>query len=433
MKRLFVNKLIEWKDNINRKPLMLRGARQVGKTWMVRNFGNKYFKNRTHIIDFEKHSDWHTIFDKNLDVKRIISELELVLNTSIDPERDLLFFDEIQSCPRAIMSLRYFYEELPKLHIIAAGSLLEFALKEISFPVGRVQFLNMYPMTFVEFLLATGKNKMAEILLENSSDFPTNIHLMFLEELRLYFFVGGMPECVKTYKNTGKLKNVSEIQTGLIETYRADFSKYEPYADKRCINSVLTNVSQSIGKQIKYTHLTQGFTSPTNKKAFDLLNMAQIIYKISSVSPAGLPLGALASERKFKAIMVDIGLMQHLCGINISEEIYKTDLLNIYNGALAEQFVGQELLASSRNELYYWSRDAKSSSAEVDYLIERDGKILPIEVKSGVAGKLKSLHLLLKKYPNISTAFVLSARPYSELPKQKLIFYPLYCSGRIGL
>jgi predicted AAA+ superfamily ATPase len=426
MKRFIIEKLLHWHGSIKPKPLILRGARQVGKTWAVKKFAAQHLNNRIHIVDFDKHPDWHRVFEKNLDTKRIISELELLLNKSIILDKDLLFFDEIQSCPRAIMALRYFYEDLPELKVIAAGSLLEFALKEISFPVGRVQFMDMYPMVFTEFLYGLGKDIMADTLISGSKDFSENVHQMFLEQLRLYFFIGGMPECVKTYRDFNKLKRVSDIQEGLIEAYRADFSKYAAYSDKRCLNSVLTNTARFSGQQIKYTRLSDDFTQPTNKKAFDLLSMARIIYKIPSASPAGFPLSVLASDKKFKALLVDIGLMQYLCGLNINEEIYKKDLLNIYNGALAEQFAGQELVAHSRNQLYYWARDAKSSSAEVDYLVQNSGEILPVEVKSGSAGRLKSLHLLLKTYPDITKAYVLSQRPYEELPGQKLIFQPLY-------
>jgi len=432
MQRFILKKLAQWKTGAGRKPLILRGARQTGKTWAVNEFSRQHFEGRIHIVDFEKQPDWQAIFEKNLDVKRIVSELELVLNNSIESGKDLLFFDEIQSCPRAIMALRYFYEELPDLHVIAAGSLLEFALKDISFPVGRIQFLNMYPLTFAEFLSARGKNKLAGLLLSPNQEYSENVHNMFLDELRLYFFTGGMPECVKVYAERGKLKEVFDIQKQLIETFRADFSKYAPYADKRCLNSVLTSTAKMVGQQIKYARLTNDFTPPTNKKAFDLLNMSRIIYKIPSASPAGLPLGASSSGRKFKAIMVDIGLMQNLCGLNISEEMSKSDLLDIYRGALAEQFAGQELLAADRSELYYWSREAKSSSAEVDYLIENNGKILPIEVKSGVSGKLRSMHLLLKTYQNISAGCVFSARPYSKIPEQKLFFFPIYQACQIA-
>ena len=426
MQRFIIEKLVEWKTSANRKPLILRGARQTGKTWVVNAFGKQHFQGRIYSVDLEKHSDWHTIFEKNLDTKRIISELELVLNKSIEPGKDLLFLDEIQSCPRAIMALRYFYEELPELHVIAAGSLLEFAMRDISFPVGRIQFFNMFPMTFAEFLLACGKDKLAGLLLESDLEYSENVHHMLLDELRLYFFTGGMPECVNSFAERGKLKDVFDIQRQLLETYRADFSKYAPYADKHCLNAVLVNTAKMVGQQIKYSRLTNDFTSPTNKKAFDLLNMARIIYKIPSASPAGSPLGASASGKKFKTICVDIGLMQNLCGVNISDEINKLDLMNIYQGALAEQFVGQELLAAGLNDVYYWSREAKSSSAEVDFLIESKGQIVPIEVKSGISGKLRSMHLLIKTYPNVSAGYVLSTRPHSEITDQKLIFYPLY-------
>lgn len=429
MQRFVLNTLAQWKEQKNRKPLILRGARQVGKTWLVNAFGQQYFKGRIHVIDLEKHPDWHVVFEKNLNVQRILSELELLVNASIEPGKDLLFFDEIQSCPRAIMALRYFYEELPGLHIIAAGSLLEFALKDISFPVGRIRFLNMFPMTFAEFLLAIGREKLAEIVRSSEPQFSENVHNMLLDELRTYFFVGGMPECVKSYAESGKLKPVFEIQSQLIETYRADFSKYAPYADKRCLNAVLTNTARSVGSQIKYARLTADFTPPTNKKAFDLLTMARLLYKIPAASPAGLPLSVSASGKKFKALMIDIGLMQNLCGLNAAEEISSSDLLDIYRGALAEQFVGQELIAANGGALYYWSREAKSSSAEVDFLVEREGRIIPIEVKSAAAGKLRSLHLLLKTYPRISAGYVLSALPFSRLPEQKLIFIPLYKAG----
>ncbi len=432
MRRFIIDKIVQWKNNPKHKPLILRGARQVGKTWAVKKFGEQHFAGRFHIIDFEKRSDLHSIFDKNLDVTRILSELELALNRSIEPGADLLFFDEIQSCPRALMALRYFYEETPSLHIIAAGSLLDFALAKISFPVGRVRFLNMYPMNFSEFLLAVGRDKLAEVLLSAESGVSETAHQMLLDELRNYFFVGGMPECVKTYAETKRLIKVSEIQRDLIETFRADFSKYAAYADKRCLNSVLTNTARKVGRQIKYAQLADGFTPPTNKKAFDLLNSARLIYKIRATSPAGLPLGAEASDKKFKALMLDIGLMQHLCALNVSEVTSKASLLNIYNGALAEQFVGQELLACGVENLYYWARNAKSSSAEVDYLIEHNGKIAPIEVKSGAAGKLRSLHLLLKTYPGVENGFILSEREFAQIPEQRLVFYPLYHTCNFG-
>jgi len=426
MKRSILQKLLAWKNQKRRKPLILRGARQVGKTWSVIDFGKLSFKGKVHVVDLEKHLDWHRIFSGNLAAGRILSELEILLNEKIIPGKDLLFLDEIQSCPRAITALRYFYEECPKLHVIAAGSLLEFAMKEISFPVGRVQFLNMVPMSFPEFLQATGKTAAADILLSALQKQPDSVHALLLEELRRYLFIGGMPEAVLAYARSGKMRDAFEVQAELANAYRQDFAKYAPYSDKRCLNSVFSSTARSVGQQIKYTHLAEGFTIPTIKKAFDLLGLAQVIRKVSSSSPAGLPLGASASERKFKAHLVDVGLMQHLCGMPIDIEYHRSDLLSIYRGAMAEQFVGQEFVAAGQEELYYWSREAKSSSAEVDFLITINGRIHPVEIKSGASGRLRSLHLLLETYPNCPSGYVFSTRPYSELPKQKLIFLPLY-------
>ncbi|MFQ5652015.1 MAG: ATP-binding protein [bacterium] len=430
MERLITRRLRRWKDQPGRKPLLLRGARQVGKTWAVLEFGRRFFAGNVHLVDLERQLDWHRVFEVDLDPVRIISELEILLNSRIVPGKDLLFFDEIQSCPRALMALRYFYEEFPELHVIAAGSLLEFAFKDISFPVGRIQISSLYPLNFVEFLQAAGKTLAAEIVQTAPAPQPDSVHRMLLEEVRKYLFVGGMPECVLAYVRTGRLRDALEVQADLVNTFRQDFSKYAPLADKRCLNAVFSSTARNVGKQIKYTNLGEGFTNPTIKKAFDLLCRAQVIRKVSAASPAGLPLGASASERKFKALMMDVGVMQHLCGMPIEAEYAKSDLLTIYHGALAEQFIGQELLAAGQDELYYWAREAKSSSAEVDFLMVTRGKIHPVEIKSGASGRLRSLHLLLQTYPNCPEGIVFSAAPYSELPEQKLKFLPLYYAYR---
>ena len=432
MKRFITQNLLAWKDQERRKPLVIRGARQVGKTWSVVDFGRTHFEGAVHVIDLEQHSDWHRIFEANLTTARILSELEILINARIVPGKDLLFFDEIQSCPRAIMALRYFYEECPELHVIAAGSLLEFAMQDISFPVGRIQFLNMAPMSFAEFLLASGKDIAAESALSKPAKLPASIHELLLDEVRRYMFIGGMPECVLAYIRNKRMRDAFEVQSELSHAFRQDFSKYAPYADKRCLNAVFASVARSVGRQVKYSHLAEDYTNPTIKKAFDLLCKAQVIRKVSACSPPVLPLGASASERKFKALMVDIGLMQHLSGMPVDVEYARTDLLAIHQGAMAEQFVGQELVAAGHNELYYWSREAKSSNAEVDFLMVAGGRIHPVEVKSGAAGKLKSMHLLLKSHPDDLKGYVFSCAPYSELPEQRLVFLPLYYAYTSG-
>ena len=425
MKRFIDQELRKWKEARRRKPLIVRGARQVGKTYSVRQFGKNCF-DALAVVNLERNPDWHRIFEGNLHPKRICADLEIVLQQKIVPGKTLLFIDEIQACPRSIMALRYFYEELPDLHVVAAGSLLEFAMKNISFPVGRVQFFRLHPLCFAEYLQATGNNEAANIVLGSPQDVSQTIHEFLCEELRRYFFVGGMPESVVAYVETGSMRESFEVQAEICDTYRLDFSKYSPHADKYCLNAVLTTVAQSVGQQIKYSRLADGYSNPTLKKAFNLLGLANVIRKVPSVDPSGLPLGATAAANIFKALMVDIGLMRHLTGMPVDVEYGKADLLNIYRGAMAEQFVGQEIALSQKEDLYYWSRRAKSSSAEVDYVAVIDGRIHPVEVKSGVSGRLKSLHLFLEKYKNFPEGIVFSMRPYAEPPEKNIVFIPLY-------
>lgn len=416
-------------DHPRRKPLIVRGARQTGKTWSVQWLGEQHFGGRIHRIDLERNPDWHRIFEGNLDVSRILSELEILLSTRIEAGKGLLFIDEIQSCPRAITALRYFYEEMPELHVIAAGSLLDFALADISFPVGRVQFLEMNPLTFQEFLRAINKETMAEVLIVPPAQLSASVHEAIMRELRDYMLVGGMPEAVAAFAATKSIEEAFRVQEDLIETYRQDVSKYAPRADKQCINAVLTHVAKSVGSVIQYSKLAEGFSAPTIRKAFDLLCMARVISKVRSTSPSGLPLLANASEKRFKALTVDIGLMRALAGVPSEEILKQSQLLAIYQGALAEQFVGQELKASLGKDPFFWKREAKSSLAEVDFLISKNKTIVPIEVKSGSAGSLKSMHSLLKNYPNCKQGYVLCDRPMGAIPDQGLVFLPLYYAG----
>ncbi len=430
MRRIVEKKMLDWKGSQRRKPLIIRGARQVGKTWLVENFLALEFENLAK-IDLEERKDLHAHFSGNLDPKGILEALEITAG-KIVPGKTLLFLDEIQACPRAIMALRYFYEKMPELHVVAAGSLLEFAFDEISFPVGRVQYLHVHPMTFYEYLLAMGNEPMAELTRKPQMDVPEPTQQTVLAELKKYFLVGGMPECVKTYRDSGSLLDAFAVQSEILDSFRDDFSKYKPHMDAACLGAVFHHAAHAVGEQIKYTRLNDGHTGPTNRKAFDLLCKARVLHKIPASSPSGLPLSATAKEKKFKACFLDVGLMQRLCEVAADVALRQDNLLAIYNGQLAEQFVAQEMLAWQDSELYYWARDAKSSSAEVDYLSVREGRIYPVEVKSGAGGRLKSLHLLLQSYPNCPQGLVLYSGPWHELPEQKLLFLPLYCAATIG-
>jgi len=430
MKRWVEKQVISWKDSPRRKPLMIRGARQVGKTWLVENVLAGQFESFVK-IDLEKRRDLHVHFAGNLEPRTILSYLELA-TSRITPGKTLVFLDEIQACPRAIMALRYFYEQMPELHVIAAGSLLEFAFGEISIPVGRVQYLHMHPMTFHEYLLAMGKEPMAECALISPADVDKTVQEMILNELRNYFFVGGMPECIKTYRDSGSMVEAFHVQSEILESYRDDFSKYMPRIDAICLDAVFLNVAKSVGSQLKYTRLNDGHSGQTNRKAFDLLAKAKLIHKIPACDPSGLPLRATANQKKFKGSMLDIGLLQRLCQVPVELELKQENLLAMYRGKLAEQFVAQELLAWHSSELFYWARDARGSNAEVDYLVVCEGKIYPVEVKSGAGGSLRSLHLMLEKYPNCPQGLVLYSGQYRNLPEQKLVFLPLYSVSTIG-
>lgn len=429
MYREILIQLDKWRQDPRHKPLLVRGARQVGKTWSVMDFGKTKFQGRVHQFNFEKNPELNRIFDENLDVLRIIPELELAGKNRIVPGEDLLFFDEVQDCPKAIMALRYFYEQKPDLHIVAAGSLIEFALADISFPVGRIQTLEMHPMNFREYLVATGNELLADKLSNRQEPCPETVVQMANRELRKYFIIGGMPEAVMTYLEKGSFLEAIEVQKDLISTFRQDFAKYAGHSDKRCLNQVLSGVAGRVGQQIKYSQLAYDFTQPTIKKAFELMETARLYTRVPSASPSGQPLNKSASGKKFKAVFLDIGLLSAINGF-FSGEVPTSDKLNAdFRGMMAEQFVGQELRCILGESLFYWSREARGSSAEVDFLIEINGEIIPIEVKSGASGRLASLHLLMDGFPGIRKAIVFISDQYGKLPERRIEFMPLFEAG----
>ena len=430
MERQIDAKLVEWKKSEFRKPLVIRGARQVGKTYSVSRFGENHFE--TFIkLDFERDRTIHKIFNGDLSAKRLVSELEIHANTMITPGKTLLFFDEIQECERALLSLRYFYEEIPELHVIAAGSMLEFTLGSISFPVGRVSFEWMRPMTFYEFLKASDRKILADKLpcISNFKPISQVAHLKILEQLKLYFLMGGMPEAVKRYCRTGSLTQSFVVHEEIYQSYLQSLVKYNQRADIDSLDHLLRSLPSHVGSQIKYTLLDPDRRIEKTKRSLQLLERALLCHIIRSSNAEGLPLNAGASSKIMKPLFLDLGLMQYHCGIHPSDILNEKDLSRVYKGALAEQFVGQELLAAGGSEnfkLFYWSRAKKSSSAEVDYLYVKNGRIFPIEVKSGPAGKLKSLHIFLDEHPNVEKGYVMSPALFEKQTAAKLLFMPVY-------
>lgn len=430
MKRNIYDTLVDWKENLHRKPMIIRGARQVGKTYTIKEFGKNYFSNMV-VLDFERDRSLFPIFEKDLDPYKIVQELEIHTGKRIIPGDTLLFFDEIQACERGLMSLRYFYEEMPEMHLIAAGSLLEFAISSISFPVGRVTFEWMYPMTFREFLIASNKFILVEKIpsVFKQEHISETLHRSLIEQLRLYFIIGGMPEAVKCFIDTGSLNEIKKIHEDIIYSYLQSFVKYQPRANIDSLEQILRVIPSKVGTQVKYTHIDKDRRIDITKKSLSILEKSLLLNPVYATSASGLPIGAETRSKIFKPIFLDIGLMQFICGIDPKDSLRSNDLNNIYNGALSEQFIGQELLAgggSENHKLYYWNRLKKSSTSEIDFIIVRNGKIYPIEVKSGKKGLMKSMHIFLEEHPDIEKGFVLSSGIYKCQTDDKLIFAPIY-------
>ncbi len=402
MQRQLMQELKQWKSKAEHLPILLRGARQVGKTHLVEMFGKLCFKNIVS-INFEGSPEYVACFD-TFNPSEIISKIEILSQQRVIPGETLLFFDEVQACPNAIIALRYFKEKLPLQHVIGAGSLLEFALQEkgMKMPVGRVQYLYLKPLSFIEYLKATDNSGLLDFI--NNATIETGIpevmHNKALLLVREYMTIGGMPMVVNNFIKNKSLRTCQEYQTLLLKTYGDDFSKYASTIRHKYLQQVYLRTPGLVGQQIKYVNISPEMKSNFLKEAIQDLSRAGVIFPIYSTSAEGLPFITHIKEKKFKLLFLDIGLLQRASKVGI-EQMFNGDLMLLNRGSLAEQFVGQELIAYqepySEPELYYWSRDKKSSSAEVDYLINIDSRIIPIEVKAGKTGNLKSLHLLMQE------------------------------------
>lgn len=396
MRRAVEPILKKWKDQKNRLPLILRGARQVGKSFTVEKFGRENFESLL-TCNFEFRPELVNCFDR-FDPKSIILKLEIAFNTRIIPGKTLLFLDEIQNCPNAITCLRYFKEQLPDLHVIAAGSLLEFVLhqEQFSFPVGRVQFIYMKPLSFHEYLVSQNRESLVKVLEEATvqQGIDPFIHEQLLLRLREYFLIGGMPSVVRSYLENGSFLECQTILSGLLETYRSDFPKYSSSTDYRNLQLLFEKVPGLICQNFKYSHVSTELRSQNLKVALEQLGWAGLVQKVLNTSASGIPLQVHAKENQFKLLLLDGGLVNCANKLDM-QSAWEKDLMQINAGVLAEQFVGQELLAYDnpymKSQLYYWDRDKKGAMAEVDYVIQMGSSILPIEVKAGTTGSLKSL------------------------------------------
>lgn len=402
MDRDIYKELLQWKNNMNRKPLLLRGARQVGKSWLIRRLGQE-FDNFIE-INFEEHPEVKVFFEKSLEPNQILINLSNYFGLRITPGKTLVFFDEMQICPRAITSLRYFYEKMPELHLAGAGSLIEFALREISVPVGRIEFIYVYPMNLGEFLVAAGRRDLREMLIGNGlKPIPGPLHKLLLEHLRDYVLVGGMPQAVSSFIETKNFLECSKIHSSLIETFRADFAKYAKLSQIKYIRTVFDAIPGEAGKKIVFKNISEHGRGRDIGEALDILEMAGLAYKVYHSSSNGIPLGAEKDFRKFKALFFDTGLALKILGLNLREFILNPDIMLVNKGSVAELLSGLEIISysdfHSKPEIYYWHREAKASCAEIDYVISKNNRVVPVEIKSGSEGKMHSMHLFLSEKP----------------------------------
>ncbi len=431
MKRDIDKILKTWKNGTHRYPLLVRGARQVGKSYSIIKFGQSEFDSLVE-VNFEQKPQYKSCFE-SLEPKDIVETLSVLSKSDIIPGKTLLFLDEIQECPNAIIALRYFYEQMPELHVIGAGSLLEFVISQENFrmPVGRVQCIFMKPLSFVEFLDAVGESRSRKIIESSSWDILPSpaIHDHLLSLVKRYSIIGGMPAVVSEYASSANFAKCFQIQTIIIQTYRDDFGKYASRVKHKYLEKLFFAVPKMIGRKFKYSHVDNNTQSRDLKESLELLEKAGVVYRIRQTSGKGLPLEANAREKHFKTVFLDIGLMQNICGLSSDILLSDKDLIKVNEGSVAEQFTAQELLAYSDYyqvpSLYYWAREARNSSAEVDYVIPHSSSALPIEVKAGKTGTLRSMHIYLEKY-NLPYGVRISQLYYNKtLPIIALPFYAI--------
>ena len=428
-KRHIDSYLEEWKISYNRKPLLVRGARQVGKSSAIRHLGEsfKYFVE----INLERQKNVRMLFGENLDIKRLCSQISAIYNTPVIPGETLLFIDEIQESQRAISSLRYFYEDYPELHVVAAGSLLEFTLNELpSFGVGRIRSMYMYPFSFDEFLEAQGlemqvKYKQNEATCEHP--LPVPLHEEMISQLRSFYLVGGMPEAVRVWIQTNDYSECAIVHNDILDTYQDDFKKYKTRISPLLLSQTLKSVALQAGEKFIYSQVSSTIEGTAVKEALSLLSLAGLITPVTHTAANGIPLGAQINPKFRKFLFLDIGLMQSLLGMQPADILIANDVDFVNKGGLSEMFAGLELIKYAsylkKTELYYWLRMERNAQAEVDYVISRKGKIYPIEVKASKSGSMQSMYKFIEQ-KGCDYGIRTSLEPFAAYDKVKVV--PLY-------
>ncbi len=430
MYRIAIEKLFEWKESKHRKPLIIEGARQVGKTWLMKEFGRQAYANTVY-INFDSNSIMAELFSHDLDTERLIMGLELYSGRKIDPDNSLIIFDEVQEVPRALASLKYFYENAPQYHIVCAGSLLGIALHQgTSFPVGKVDFLKLYPLSFKEFLMATDKKQFAELLDLQNFDMISSFKHMYIDALKQYYFIGGMPEAVQSFAENKDFNEVREIQKRILAAYEQDFSKHAPNEIVPRLRMLWNSIPSQLAKENKkfiYGLVREGARAKDYETAIMWLCDCGLVHKIGRVNAAGIPLRAYEDLKAFKLFVLDVGLLGCMAGLRQRTLLEGNDLFIEFKGALTEQYVCQQLKTVHDLDVYYYTNDR--GSCEVDFVVDTGELILPIEVKSEVNLKAKSLKTYREKFsPELSVRT--SMADYKK--EEWLINLPLYAIEQIS-
>lgn len=427
MNRLLIKELTDWKNTINRKPLIIKGARQVGKTWLMQTFGAQHFKQVLY-LNFESSQRVQDIFKPDFNISRIIEVIEIETSKKIDAATTLLIFDEIQEAEKGLTALKYFYEQAPQYYIIAAGSLLGISLqKNNSFPVGKVDFLQLYPLSFTEFLINLGHSKLVDNLILKNWEVIASFHQKLVELLRIYYFVGGMPEAVANYIENKNLETVRQIQQKIIIGYQNDFAKHAPNDIVPKIRLVWNSLISQLAKENRkfiYGQLKKGARAKDFETAINWLVDAGLVLKVNRVEKPTMPLNAYADFDAFKLFLVDIGLLNAIANLYPKILLEKNNILTEYKGALTEQYVCQQLKITT--ELYYWV--AENATSEIDFVIQQQNQVIPIEVKAEENLKSKSLKTFVQKFEP-ETAVRTSMSPFRE--EDWFINWPLYAIGEM--
>ena len=404
MYRIAIEKLYKWKNSKRRKPLIIEGARQVGKTWLMKEFGEQAYA-ETVYINFDSNSRMADLFSADLDTDRLILGLELYAGRKINPENTLLIFDEVQEVPRALASLKYFYENAPQYHIVCAGSLLGIALHQgTSFPVGKVDFLKLYPLSFSEFLMATGNERFAELLKKQDYEMITSFKQTYIDALKHYYFVGGMPEAVQSFAESKDFNEVRAIQKRILAAYEQDFSKHAPNEIVPKIRMLWNSIPSQLARENKkfiYGLVREGGRAREYETAIMWLSDCGLVHKVSRVNAAGIPLKAYEDLKAFKLFIVDVGLLGCMTGLRQRTLLDGDDLFVEFKGALTEQYVCQQLKTVEDLGIYYYTNDR--GSCEIDFVVDTGEQIVPIEVKAETNLRAKSLKTYRERFePELS-------------------------------